>query len=433
MTTGPLYDLARGAQVWRDHTGDTDPERPDAIAKAFIHVRPGTEDWRDTVIAQACPDQVPPFPVAKALDAMAADLAQQQAEVLEAHKARVAKLEAFTAEVVAGLDADLLNRIRDRDRDRCRFCDYRVVWDDDDKNNRAVFALADPDSSDYSMDSVVVSCAGCDSTRKRRGTWDPFYPTLMPPYSDRRLAHELYPAPEEYEIQKIDAAVRYHYARALGARMPFGEGWTDSPGYVDRLIRMIEARNTAYLYDALAQGLTGQEAVDFAENASWDYEGEILWERAQHYGIDPHLILPYPIDEDRTVDRVLHAMAVEVEKVNRANGWFDDDRTFGDDIALLHSEVSEALEAFRDHGLDDATARGSEDHGRWCKAQGYAGPCPSESCPIPKPEGVGSELADVLIRLLDTAQRRGIDLGAEYRRKIAFNRTRGHRHGGKRL
>lgn len=105
-----------------------------------------------------------------------------------------------------------------------------------------------------------------------------------------------------------------------------------------------------------------------------------------------------------------------VTAVNKANGWFDSERTVGDDIALLHSEVSEMLEAFRDHGLTDTT----KPH-----RLGVGTP--------PKPEGFGSECADVLIRLLDTCERRGIDLAHEFTRKLQFNAGRGHRHGDKNL
>lgn len=50
-----------------------------------------------------------------------------------------------------------------------------------------------------------------------------------------------------------------------------------------------------------------------------------------------------------------------------------------------------------------------------------------------KPEGVPSELADIVIRALDFADARNIDLGAMIEEKIAYNATRGHRHGGKSL
>lgn len=110
-------------------------------------------------------------------------------------------------------------------------------------------------------------------------------------------------------------------------------------------------------------------------------------------------------------------MAAAVREVNEANGWFDADRTFGEGIALLHSEVSEMLEAYRDHGLEDVTDR--------------LGLTPLTK--LPKPEGVGSEAADVLIRLLDECDRQNIDLQAEFDRKLAYNATRGHKHGGKRL
>lgn len=106
----------------------------------------------------------------------------------------------------------------------------------------------------------------------------------------------------------------------------------------------------------------------------------------------------------------------DVYAVNAANGWFEDDRTVGDDIALLHSEASEMLEAYRDGGLHDMTDSSVYPDGQ-----------------LPKPEGFGSEAADVLVRLLDTCKRRGVDLAFEFERKLAFNATRGNRHGGKLL
>lgn len=110
----------------------------------------------------------------------------------------------------------------------------------------------------------------------------------------------------------------------------------------------------------------------------------------------------------------LKAMQEEIRAVNIEKGWRGPDVhevSFGEAMALLHSEVSEALDAYRVYGLEDKTGS-------------HAGA---------KPEGVGSEFADVLIRLLDDCDLFGIDIEAEYERKLAFNRTRPYRHGGKAL
>lgn len=91
-------------------------------------------------------------------------------------------------------------------------------------------------------------------------------------------------------------------------------------------------------------------------------------------------------------------------------GWWDEDRTFGDQVALMHSELSEALEAFRE---------GDDIH--------------KISFDGLKPIGVASEFADVLIRIFDTCEKYGIPLAEALETKMAFNDTRPFRHGGKKL
>lgn len=76
-------------------------------------------------------------------------------------------------------------------------------------------------------------------------------------------------------------------------------------------------------------------------------------------------------------------------------------------LALINTEVAEAIE--------DVVA------GRWQTTRNEKG----------KPEGLGSELADIIIRACDDAGALGIDLAAELRAKMDYNRTRAHRHGGK--
>lgn len=144
--------------------------------------------------------------------------------------------------------------------------------------------------------------------------------------------------------------------------------------------------------------------------------------------------------------RVLLAMQDEIREWAVEKGWRGEGSapvTFGDTMALLHSEVSEALEAYRDHGLADATESvddpgclvcGRDNRNGTHAALEKFGHLGHPFRPyLAKPEGVGSEFADVLIRLLDDCDRWGVDIAAEYERKMAYNRTRSYQHGGRRL
>lgn len=98
-------------------------------------------------------------------------------------------------------------------------------------------------------------------------------------------------------------------------------------------------------------------------------------------------------------------LASEVHANAVAKGWWDNPRNDGELIALVHSELSEGLEALR-------IGNPSDDK-------------------IPEYSGIEAELADVIIRIMDMASARGWRVGDALQAKVAMNATRTHMHGGK--
>jgi NTP pyrophosphatase (non-canonical NTP hydrolase) len=93
----------------------------------------------------------------------------------------------------------------------------------------------------------------------------------------------------------------------------------------------------------------------------------------------------------------------DVAKTALEHGWWEEPRSFGDVIALIHSELSEALEADR-HGNP-----------------------PGEH--IPEFSGIEEELADAVIRIMDFAGTKGHRVVQAILAKAAYNKSRPYKHG----
>jgi NTP pyrophosphatase (non-canonical NTP hydrolase) len=120
---------------------------------------------------------------------------------------------------------------------------------------------------------------------------------------------------------------------------------------------------------------------------------------------------------------MINKLSEEIHKNAKKKGFYNEPKNIGEMLCLIHSEVSEALEADRKDKYSKANiflvnAWKSNTEFTHSFNENIKGT-------------FEEELADIMIRVMDLAAYKGIDLEQHIKAKMRYNSTRDQKHGKK--
>jgi len=152
--------------------------------------------------------------------------------------------------------------------------------------------------------------------------------------------------------------------------------------------------------------------------------------------------IPVEMQDLALTASLFNATAERAHSNSKARGFWPqivraDDKLMqlGSKVALIHSEVSELLEAYRKDPKADCGKKFPDAHSCSEEDLSFSGGkfsggarrvIPGKSIGLTLEE---EELADIIIRVLDLSGHRDIDIGRAVLVKMEYNSTRPHKHG----